>query len=87
MQHAAGDGAEDLRQHGLVAGQGVDDRAVQGDPGGQGDERGGDGGGDGPAGDQGVSFPGQPPDTIRAEFDHLPSDAEGLRMSTTGQPH
>jgi signal transduction histidine kinase len=34
-----------------------------------------------------VSFPGQPPDTIRAEFDHLPSDAEGLRMSTTGQPH
>jgi hypothetical protein len=24
---------------------------------------------------------------IRAEFDHLPSDAEGLRMSTTGQPH
>jgi signal transduction histidine kinase len=34
-----------------------------------------------------VSFPGQPPDNIRAEFDHLPSDAEGLRMSTTGQPH
>jgi hypothetical protein len=34
-----------------------------------------------------VSFPGQPPDTIRAEFDHLPSDAEGLRMSTTGPPH
>jgi putative ABC transport system permease protein len=34
-----------------------------------------------------VSFPGQPPDTIQAEFDHMPSDGEGLRMSTTGQPH
>ena len=34
-----------------------------------------------------VSFPGQPPDAIGAEFDHLPSDAEDLRMSTSGQPH
>jgi hypothetical protein len=36
-----------------------------------------------------VSFPGQPPDTMRAAepFDHLPSDAEGLSMSTGGQPH
>jgi signal transduction histidine kinase len=34
-----------------------------------------------------VSFPGQPPDTTSAEFDHLRSDAGGLRMSTTGQAH
>jgi signal transduction histidine kinase len=34
-----------------------------------------------------VSFPGQPPDGIGAESDHLPSDAGGLRMSTSGQPH
>ena len=24
---------------------------------------------------------------VPAEFDHLPSDAGGLRMSTSGQPH
>jgi signal transduction histidine kinase len=36
-----------------------------------------------------VSFPGQPPGTIRAAepFDHLASDAGGLSMSTGGQPH
>ena len=47
-----------VTEPGLVAGDGVHDRVLQGYPGGQGDDRGGDGGGDDPAGDHGDGLPG-----------------------------